>query len=67
VPAITYSGSVRALTDDSGAGILEYGLVLSLVALLAIAALLMLGGDSSRSLSRSGNSFVTADPSLATP
>jgi hypothetical protein len=41
--------------------------VLSLVALLAIAALLMLGGDSSRSLSRSGNSFVTADPSLATP
>jgi len=58
---------VRVLTDDSGAGILEYGLVLSLVALLAIAALLMLGGDSSTSLRRSGNSFVTADPSVATP
>jgi len=58
---------MRVLTDDSGAGILEYGLVLSLVALLAIAALLMLGGDSNRSLSRSGNSFVTADPSVATP
>jgi hypothetical protein len=42
-------------------------LVLSLVALLAIAALLMLGGDSSTSLRRSGNSFVTADPSVATP
>jgi Flp pilus assembly pilin Flp len=58
---------VRVLCDESGAGILEYGLILSLVAILAVAALLLLGGDSNLSLRRSANGLGDGGSSVSTP
>jgi len=55
---------VRFICDDAGAGILEYSLVLSLVAMLCIAALLLLGGSSTSSLVRSSNGFPSSGPSV---
>ncbi len=48
---------MRLLKDRSGAGVLEYGLIVGLIAMVAIAALLMLGGNSNSSLNHSMSAF----------
>jgi Flp pilus assembly pilin Flp len=58
---------VRFLYDDSGYGTLEYGLILALVAMIAIAAFLFLGTGSDSSLSRSANGLSGSDPNLSAP
>jgi pilus assembly protein Flp/PilA len=50
---------VRFWRDRSGQGILEYGLILGLVAMVAIGALLALGSDSNGSLSHAGSTINT--------
>jgi Flp pilus assembly pilin Flp len=52
------------LEDDSGAGVLEYGVVLALVAMVLVAALLMIGNNSSASLGRSAGSFPSGAPAV---
>jgi len=56
---LPYTGNVRFWRDRSGQGILEYGLILGLVAMVAIGALLALGNDSSGSLAHAGNTITT--------
>ncbi len=56
---LPYTGVVRFWRDRSGQGILEYGLILGLVAMVAIGALLALGNDSTGSLSHAGNTITT--------
>ncbi len=41
----------RFLTDDSGQGLVEYALIIALVSIVAIAALQLLGGKASNTLS----------------
>jgi Flp pilus assembly pilin Flp len=53
--------------DDSGYGMLEYGLVIALVAIIGVAALLFLGTGSNSSLSRSANSLPAGQPAVWTP
>jgi len=43
--------SLRFVTDESGQGLVEYALIISLVAIVAIAALRVLGEKASNSLS----------------
>lgn len=45
----------RALRRESGQGLAEYALILALIAVIAIAALLYLGGQISDKLSVVGN------------
>ena len=42
--------------DDDGQGLVEYALILSLIAIVAIAALVMIGGSLSTTLSMVGKS-----------
>jgi Flp pilus assembly pilin Flp len=65
--AIAYSSCVRFLYDESGYGTLEYGLIVCLIAMIAIAALLFLGTGSDSSLSRSGNRLPDFDPNVGAP
>jgi Flp pilus assembly pilin Flp len=58
---------VRFLYDESAYGTLEYGLIVALVAMLAIAAFLFLGTGSDSSLSRSANGLTSSDPNLGSP
>ena len=46
---------------EEGASLVEYALLLSLIALACFAAVTQLGGDTGRSLSTSGNSIITAN------
>jgi Flp pilus assembly pilin Flp len=46
---------------------LEYSLILGLVAMVAVAALLMVGGGADSSLSRSANNFPQNPAVAATP
>ena len=46
--------------SDRGASLVEYVLLLSLIALVCLAALSYLGGSNGGSLNRSSNSIVTA-------
>jgi len=48
------------LRDRSGAGVLEYGLILGLVAMVAIGAILVFGGSTYTSLTRAGNGLGNA-------
>jgi pilus assembly protein Flp/PilA len=57
---------VALLDDDSGAGVLEYGVILALVAMVVIAALLMIGNNSNSSLNHSANSFPSGAPGINT-
>ncbi len=41
----------RFLTDESGQGLVEYALIIALVSIVAIAALQLLGGKASNTLS----------------
>jgi pilus assembly protein Flp/PilA len=43
-------------SDDEGQGLAEYALILGLVAMIAILALIFLGGQVSKILSQVGNS-----------
>ncbi len=45
---------------------LEYGLILGLVAMVSVAALLMFGGDTNSSLNRSANQFPGGAPVVST-
>ena len=47
----------RFLTDDSAQGLVEYALILTFVALAAIVALRLLGGNVSNSLNNSTQSL----------
>ncbi len=53
------------LDDETGAGTLEYGVMLALVAMVAIAGLLLLGGNSHSSLNRSATQFPSGSPGLS--
>ncbi|HMD02432.1 MAG TPA: Flp family type IVb pilin [Candidatus Baltobacteraceae bacterium] len=46
--------------DESGLGIVEYGLILALVAMVAIGALLVFGNDITASVDRVGNDMPSA-------
>ncbi len=61
-----YSRRVRFWRDRSGQGVLEYGLILGLVAMVAIGALLVLGNDSSGSLTKAGNT-MNASSAIESP
>jgi len=45
------------LLDDSGQGLVEYALIIALVAIVAIAGLSLLGGKSNNSLSNATNAL----------
>jgi pilus assembly protein Flp/PilA len=47
----------RFLTDDSGQGLVEYALIVALVAIVAIAALQILGQKASNTLSNAATSL----------
>jgi len=47
----------RALNDEDGQGLTEYALILALIAIIAIAALTLLGGKVTSVLSTIGNSL----------
>jgi len=47
----------RLLLDDSGQGLVEYALIITFTALLAIVALRTLGGKASNSLTNASNSL----------
>jgi len=42
--------------EDDGQGLVEYGLILMLIAIVAIVALTLIGGQLSKALSNVGNS-----------
>ena len=48
---------VIAIDDESGQGLVEYGLILAFVVVVAIVALTFLGSDISLALSSIGNSL----------
>jgi Flp pilus assembly pilin Flp len=56
---------VRFLRDRSGQGVLEYGLILGLLAMVAIGALLVLGSGSNSTFARAGHS-ISGDAGAAT-
>jgi Flp pilus assembly pilin Flp len=56
---------VRFLRNDSAYGVLEYSLILGLIAMLGIAALLMLGGNTDTSLRRSVSNFPSDNPEVS--
>ena len=47
----------RALNDEQGQGLTEYALILALIAIIAVAALTLLGGKVTDVLSTVANSF----------
>ena len=47
----------RAMDEEEGQGLTEYALILALVAVIAIAALTLLGGKITDVLSSAGNSL----------
>lgn len=56
--AVTAAVVGRFRRNETGASIVEYALLLSLIAVVAILALYFLGGTVANSLSSSGNSLV---------
>jgi pilus assembly protein Flp/PilA len=52
---MTYTKSVKLLRDQSGQGVLEYGLILGLAAMVAIGALLFLGAGSTSTFARAAH------------
>jgi pilus assembly protein Flp/PilA len=47
----------RALAEEDGQGLVEYALILALIAIVAIAALTLLGGNITSALSTIANSL----------
>jgi Flp pilus assembly pilin Flp len=54
------------LLDECGQGTLEYGLVLGLIAMIAVGSLLLLGTDTNSSLSSSAASINSASKTAVT-
>jgi len=54
-----YTSFVKLLRDRSGQGVLEYGLILGLAAMVAIGALLVLGGGSASTFARAAHGMGT--------
>ncbi len=50
---------VRLFDEEEGQGLTEYALILALIAIVAIAALTLLGGKVTSALSTVGNSLTT--------
>ena len=48
---------ISILTNDQGQGLVEYALIIALVAIIAMAALRSLGGGASNSLTNASNSL----------
>ena len=48
---------LKFLLDERGQGTLEYGLILGLIAMIAVGALLLVGNDTNSSLSSSASKF----------
>jgi pilus assembly protein Flp/PilA len=55
------TGLLSFVSDDRGQGLVEYGLILGLVAMVAIGALLTLGGSVNTTFGGAANSLNT-DP-----
>jgi pilus assembly protein Flp/PilA len=51
------SAVLRVLEEEDGQGLVEYALILALIAVVAILALTFLGGSVTQSLSTVGNSL----------
>jgi pilus assembly protein Flp/PilA len=49
----------RLFDEEEGQGLTEYALILALIAIIAIAALTLLGGKVTNALSTVGNSLTT--------
>jgi pilus assembly protein Flp/PilA len=49
----------RLMENEEGQGLTEYALILALIAIIAIAALTLLGGKVTSALSTVGNSLTT--------
>jgi pilus assembly protein Flp/PilA len=49
----------RLMENEEGQGLTEYALILALIAIIAIAALTLLGGKVTNALSTVGNSLTT--------
>jgi pilus assembly protein Flp/PilA len=58
VSAWITTGELQCLNRDEGQGLTEYALVLALIAIVAIAALTLLGGKVTSALSTVGNSLT---------
>jgi len=56
----SYTVAMDFWRDESGLGIVEYGLILALVAMVAIGALLVFGNDITASVDRVGNDMPSA-------
>jgi Flp pilus assembly pilin Flp len=54
----------RFFLDESGQGTLEYGLVLGLIAMIAVGALLLIGNDTDSSLTSSAASMNNASKAV---
>jgi Flp pilus assembly pilin Flp len=52
---MTYTYGVKLLRNQAGQGVLEYGLILGLAAMVAIGALLVLGTGSTSTLARAAH------------
>jgi Flp pilus assembly pilin Flp len=64
---VTYTTNVKLWRDRSGQGILEFGLVVGLVAMVVIGTLLVLGNNSEMTLARAGHAMDTASgPAMST-
>ncbi len=48
---------VGVLRDDQGQGLVEYALILALIAVVAIAVLKLIGGDATNKLQEADNSL----------
>ncbi|HUW01350.1 MAG TPA: hypothetical protein VMW08_03245 [Acidimicrobiales bacterium] len=57
---IAFRAALQRHRED-GASLVEYALLISLIALACFAAVTALGGDTGDSLSTSGNSIITAN------
>lgn len=52
-------GSRRRLRSETGASLVEYALLLGLVAVVAVGSLLFLGHNTTNSINETGNGFIT--------
>jgi pilus assembly protein Flp/PilA len=52
---------VSRTTNDRGASLVEYALLLALISVVCIGALSMFGGNNSGSIDTSANSIITAN------
>jgi Flp pilus assembly pilin Flp len=63
----TTTGSERGRQRERGAGLVEYVLLLSLIALACVGALTFFGGETGGSMADSGSCLLAADGSDPAP